>query len=76
MKAHFRLGVGVNKENLNIFWLIVWPQVINNMLFSLGPMSSCLKPLWLETKDQGFNLWYVFIFFFLILFSYLFPFSS
>jgi hypothetical protein len=61
-KAHFRLGIGVNMGNLNIFWFIVWPQIINNILFSWGPMRSHVKPLWPKMKDQGFNSSYVFIF--------------
>jgi hypothetical protein len=35
-KAHFKLGVRPIIGNLSISWLIVWPQVINKILFVLG----------------------------------------
>jgi hypothetical protein len=47
-KACFRLGVGVKKNknlrpimgNLSTSWLIVWPQVINKILFPWGQWVS------------------------------------
>jgi len=53
-KAHFKLGVRPIMGNLSISWLIVWPQVINKILFVLGggPMCSCVKPLKPKSRDQ------------------------
>jgi hypothetical protein len=42
-----------------------WHQVISKILFAWVLMSSCVKPLRSKSKDQGFNLSYVFILFFL-----------
>jgi hypothetical protein len=47
-----------------LFWLLVWPQVINNILFVWGSMSSCIKPLRSKSKDHNFNSSYGFILFF------------
>jgi hypothetical protein len=39
-------------ENLNTSWLVVWPQIINKMIFVWGPMSSCVKPLRLKVGPR------------------------
>jgi hypothetical protein len=62
-------------ENLSTFWVVVWPKVIDKILFVWGPMSSCVLPLKPKNKDQSFNPSYVFIHYFLVsfFFSFLFP---
>jgi len=63
-------------ENLSTFWVVVWPKVIDKILFVWGPMSSGLMPLRPKIRDQSFNSSYVFIHFFMVSFfiSFLFPF--
>jgi hypothetical protein len=55
LKAHFRFGVGTKKipimGNLSTSWLVVWPQVINKILFVLGLTSSCVKPSKPKSRD-------------------------
>jgi hypothetical protein len=41
-KTQFILRVKPIMRNLNIFWLVVWPYVINNILFIWGLMNLCV----------------------------------
>jgi hypothetical protein len=56
-------NLGPIMGNLSISWLVVWPQVINKILFVRGPLSSCVNPLMSMSRDQGLNPSYAFIFF-------------
>jgi hypothetical protein len=42
-------------RNLIVFWFIVWPQVINKILFVWGPISSSVKSLTPQNRDQSFD---------------------
>jgi hypothetical protein len=38
-------------KNLSISWLVVWPQVINRILFIWGPMNSFFKAI--KAKNEN-----------------------
>ncbi len=51
---------------LSTSWLIIWPQVINKILFVWGPMSSCVKSLRSKVGNKSSTLLYAFIFIFFV----------
>ncbi len=55
--------------NWSISWLIL-PHIINRILFVWGPMRLCVKPVRPKSRDQGFNLSYIFFLGIVLLFIF------